>query len=287
LLQTLGALLLATGLVFTERTFRLNREGHVTDRYSKAIEQLGNDSVDVRIGGVYALERIARDSRIDYGTITEVLCAFVREHTSQPSNRGRSPLAAPSSADVQAAATVLARRHAEGENIDLSHSGLNNLRMSGQWHRAQFNYCHIADTVFTRSVMDGVSFSFCEIKVCGFNHISAKGAHFVRGKVQAWFVDADLRDSDFYACDLTGSDFSGRFDEDDEDRPMVSSPAQLAGARFTLANLTDVNLKGVDLSDARGLTQTQLGQAVIDADTIPPRVFAEEASPAVDADDHA
>jgi hypothetical protein len=33
----------------------------VTDRYTKAIEQLGSDRLDVRIGGIYALERVARD----------------------------------------------------------------------------------------------------------------------------------------------------------------------------------------------------------------------------------
>ena len=35
----------------------------MTDRYTKAIEQLGSDKLDVRIGGIYALERVARDSR--------------------------------------------------------------------------------------------------------------------------------------------------------------------------------------------------------------------------------
>lgn len=273
LLQALGGLLLAIGLVFTERTFRLNREGQVTDRYSKAIEQLGNSSVDVRIGGVYALERIARDSRSDYGTITEVLCAFIREHTSEPSERGRSALSGPAGADVQAAITVLARRHADDEDIDLSNSGLNNLMMQGLWHRARFNYCRIADTIFTRSAMEGVSFSFSHVKVSGFNHISARGASFVHGKVQAWFVDADLRDADFYGCNLTGSDFSARYDES---KLMMSKPARLAGSRFTLANLTDVDLTGVDLSEVRGMTEGQLAQAITDAHTIPPTVFADE-----------
>ena len=69
-LLTLGAGLFAAGaLVFTARNFTLSRrtfalteQGQVTDRYTKAIEQLGSDKLDVRIGGIYALERIARDS---------------------------------------------------------------------------------------------------------------------------------------------------------------------------------------------------------------------------------
>jgi hypothetical protein len=36
----------------TARTFELTERGHLTDRYSKAIEQLGNDTLDVRLGGI-------------------------------------------------------------------------------------------------------------------------------------------------------------------------------------------------------------------------------------------
>ena len=84
----------------------------MTDRYTKAIEQLGSDKLDVRIGGVYALERIARDSARDHPTVMEVLAAFIREH-SRDSGHCLSP--APTCrngrrADVQAAVTVIGRR---------------------------------------------------------------------------------------------------------------------------------------------------------------------------------
>ncbi len=69
-LLTLAAGVFAAGaLAFTARNFTLSRrtldvteQGQVTDRYAKAIEQLGSDKLDVRIGGIYALERVARDS---------------------------------------------------------------------------------------------------------------------------------------------------------------------------------------------------------------------------------
>ncbi|MBI2881185.1 MAG: hypothetical protein HYY21_06330 [Candidatus Tectomicrobia bacterium] len=52
----------------------------VSDAFTRAIEQLGNqESLEVRLGGIYALERIARDSRRDHWPIMEVLTAFVRE----------------------------------------------------------------------------------------------------------------------------------------------------------------------------------------------------------------
>ena len=65
----------------SRRTFELTEQGQVTDRYTKAIEQLGSDKLAVRIGGIYALERIARDSARDHPAGMEVLTAFIREHS--------------------------------------------------------------------------------------------------------------------------------------------------------------------------------------------------------------
>ena len=42
------------------RTVELTEQGQVTDRYTKAIDQLSSKELEVRIGGIYALERIAR-----------------------------------------------------------------------------------------------------------------------------------------------------------------------------------------------------------------------------------
>lgn len=62
-LLTLGAGLFSVGaLIFTARTFPLSRQGQVTERYANAIAQLGEDKLDVRLGGIYSLERVARDS---------------------------------------------------------------------------------------------------------------------------------------------------------------------------------------------------------------------------------
>lgn len=66
------------------RVYRITERGQVTDRYSKAIEQLGSPTLDVRLGGIYALEQIAKDSargEEDQRTIVEVLSAFVRVHS--------------------------------------------------------------------------------------------------------------------------------------------------------------------------------------------------------------
>jgi hypothetical protein len=84
MLQLLGGLVLGAGAVATWRQLRVAREGQVTDRFTRAVDQLGRPEVDVRIGGIYGLERIARDSAVDRIMVTEVLTAFVRQHAPWP-----------------------------------------------------------------------------------------------------------------------------------------------------------------------------------------------------------
>lgn len=55
------------------------QEEHRTERFAKAVEQLGNERIEVNLGGIYSLERLAKDSSRDYGTVIEVLTAYVRE----------------------------------------------------------------------------------------------------------------------------------------------------------------------------------------------------------------
>ncbi|GAA2399913.1 hypothetical protein GCM10010191_03860 [Actinomadura vinacea] len=81
----IGVLAAVAGLVTTAITWRVGqdelrttREKQVTDRYAKAVEQLGSDKPEVRMGGIYALERLMADSSRERRTIIEVLAAYVR-----------------------------------------------------------------------------------------------------------------------------------------------------------------------------------------------------------------
>jgi uncharacterized protein YjbI with pentapeptide repeats len=60
----------------------------ITDLYTKAVEQLGSDKAPVRLGGLYALERLAQDHPEQRQTIVNVLCAYLRMPFSAP---GESP----------------------------------------------------------------------------------------------------------------------------------------------------------------------------------------------------
>ena len=63
---------------------RAQRERQLTERFARAVDQLGHPALDVRLGGIYSLERLAQESPEDHGPIIEILAAFVREHAPWP-----------------------------------------------------------------------------------------------------------------------------------------------------------------------------------------------------------
>ncbi len=75
-LAVLAGLIAVSGALLSWLSYRLNQAGQITERFTRAIDQLGNSSMDVRLGGIYALERIARDSRHDHPQVMEVLTAI-------------------------------------------------------------------------------------------------------------------------------------------------------------------------------------------------------------------
>jgi hypothetical protein len=149
-IQLLGGIaIFITAYVGWRRVTVLDRQvlamedGQITERYTKAIEQLGSENITIRIGGVFALERIAKDSikrgdHRDYHTVMEVLTCFIREKsplekmitvkTSDGHEAQACQLPEVISQDIQAALTVIGRRalkYGEGEDQRLDFSKCN------------------------------------------------------------------------------------------------------------------------------------------------------------------
>jgi hypothetical protein len=109
------------------RTLDVTRREQVGDRYLRAIELLGSKMLEVRIGAIYALERVTVDSATDHLTVMEVLAAFIREQSRElwpipEPNISPARAHAFPRPDVQAALTVIGRRKVEYDQgqIDLT-----------------------------------------------------------------------------------------------------------------------------------------------------------------------
>jgi hypothetical protein len=183
LLQSLVGLLALFGAISALRQIRVTREGQITDRYTKAIDQLGNkDALAVRLGGLYALERIARDSVPDRATIAEVLCAYART-APRPAAATLISLSV-RAPDVQAAVTILGRWQARlreaPPNVALQGADLEGAYFGG----AQLQRAHFAGAQLQRA---------------NFGSAQLQGAYFGGAQLQgASFIEARLEETSFF-----------------------------------------------------------------------------------------
>ena len=261
-LLTLGAGVFAAGaLVFTarnsifaQRTVQLTEQGQVTERYARAIEQLGSEKLDVRIGGIYALERIARDSARDHPTVMEVLAAFVREHSREPWPLPTHGTALPGRStrpNVQAAMTVIGRRTTEydGGQIDLRGANLSGAQLDG----ANLRWTNLTRVFANQAKLDGAQFRSAELPEVDFSGAKLCGAGFTDAKLpDAFMPGADLTGAHFQKADLTRANLM----------VAVLAGAYLRGANLTSANLIQTDLSGADLAEAM-MREANLTDAIL------------------------
>lgn len=145
LLATLAGYIAILGAYYTARTFALNRRGQVTERFTRAIDQLGSQALDVRIGGLYALHRLSQESREDYVSIMEIFAAYVRDQAPAPGRvtgqtgihldgNADSPDTGRPVTDVQVVLNILTRPRDRGHPplvIDLSLTKLSGAALNG------------------------------------------------------------------------------------------------------------------------------------------------------------
>ncbi len=231
-------------------TIELQRRGQVTERFNSAIEQLGQagpDKLDVRIGAAYSLEQIAGDSPELHWPVMEVLTAYLREHTrARPAGRlliesvpddpiDRTP------ADLQAIATVIARRHLSqdptDQHLDLREIDLRLVR----WRRAQ-----LKGAILYRARLERANLYEIKLDGADLDEAQLDGAILIEARlVRAGLYRARLERANLLAARLEGANLG---------------EAHLQGANLHRARLEGASLYEADLEGAT-LSQAELGGA--------------------------
>ncbi|SRR5579875_2504528 len=275
LLQLGGGLIATVALLYTALTFRLSREGHVTDRFAKAIELLGSERIEVRLGAIYALERIMVDSSRDHPAIVELLATFVRERApavdepefQRPPIRGSNRAAADSdsladglAADVQAALTVIGRRppgREERGRLNLSGANLSNADLSdANLARAALEGTRLCGAKLTGSDLTGVSarntnFTGAKLTSANLSDSNINEASLTRAILnRAILVNANLRNADLSRAILKEANLTKTIMNHVQANGVNMTKANLTGARLGGAKLTRAVLRGANLSDA-------------------------------------
>ena len=225
----------------------LMRAGQITQRFTSAVEQLGSDNTDVRIGGLYALEGIAGASEYRQ-QVTEVIAAYIQRHAPWPPTEPLPPGRPPENRDyirfpplrswapdVQTAMTILARRKdvPESEVINLTRVDLRG---------ADLPYAKLSRTLIRSSSLMRAILPYSELR-------------------RVDFAKSILDHSDLRKADLSDAILSG---------------ASLAHADLGGAKLARAKLDGANLSEAiHG--ETDFTGATANKETVWPRGFVPEA----------
>lgn len=219
LAQIVGGIFLLAGLYSSVETLTTAREGQITDRFAKAIEQLGDTKLAVRLGGIYALERIAKDSEKDHWTTIEVLTSYVREIS--PLKEGKQPVSKIQSdpkrpklaADIQAILTVISRRtrtparelatgYAWGpQRLDLSKTDLSGAILIA---------AHLEEVVIMEANLTGADLMKAHLERAYAFSANLRRARLVDSYLDgALFGGADFEDADLGGASMAGVELGG------------------------------------------------------------------------------
>jgi Pentapeptide repeats (8 copies) len=245
----------------------------MTDRFSQAIGHLASDKMEIRLGGIYTLERLAQDSEADYWLTIEVLTAFVRERSANreptvspplggkpPTNDlerslamvGSSEMVAASRkrpspskvpTDIQAVMTILARRDPSKDRpdriIELRDSNLRDADLSDiDLQGADLWKVNFREAQLWRAKLAGASLGRANLR-------------------EASLWQADLEGAYLWKANLEGANLT----------EVNLEQANLDGANLQGANLHQTNLINADLRNVVGLTRQQLSDAIYNGTT--------------------
>ncbi len=200
----------------------ISRENQFATLFSNSIKQLGtplasesaeqtpkakSSSFDVRIAGIYGLERVARDSSRDHWPIMEILCRYVRQnHRAEKVDSGTTTsidqlksLPEPPF-DLETAMIALGRRsrtkvalEVELRNESLRDIKARRLALNEQQAEEDDRAFDEIDESF-RLKFDGSDLRKLKLWHCDFSH--------------GLFQKCDMRGIVFWGCDLSDTKFS-------------------------------------------------------------------------------
>ena len=185
--------------------------GQRQERLKNAIEHLGHDSVSVRLGGAYELFHLAEDNRELNQTVLDILCAHIRQTTSEREYRENYPVKP--SEEIQSLLTLLFvsnHRVFLGCHINLQKSWLNgaNLRKA-RLTNAGLGHIYLENANINETMMQGVDLINASLTQANFTNAEIQGA---------WLINANLTNS-------------------------ILSGAKMQGANLMYANMENTTLK--------------------------------------------
>jgi uncharacterized protein YjbI with pentapeptide repeats len=261
----------------------LTAEAQATDRMVKAVAQLsavdqnGNKQIELRLGGIYTLERIALGVPDAHWPIMEILVAYLRRNAASSLSHQRSE----AGEDIQGVVTVLGRRQFKCDHAALNLRGItfSGMDLRGvQLSEADFSEASLEGAVLVEAHLEGANLTGANLRDAQLTDAYLEGARLTKADLagatayrvhlaravltganlqRTALAGAFLQKADFTRACLEGAKLAGAHLED----------ATLLDARLDQADLTRAYLHGANLAGAFDLTQRQIDGAYGDGTT--------------------
>jgi pentapeptide repeat protein len=308
--------------IVAQKQVNVAEQSHITDRISKAVEQLGAEklvkhqilaengkplyeevgaapapvettepNIEVRLGGIYALERIGKDSPQDHLQIMEILTAYIRENA--PASGAETPPTPPPEepmerdggafqaflnelaqyyqwggehyrwvqtlsprTDIQAAITVIGRRGGALRVLEFTSDA------NGQQIPIRLD--------LRKTCLQGADMAKGYFENAFFNESDLVGVRLIRAKLnRAVFDDTILNDAALHSAELNEARLtSAKLNGANLDSAMLNGAAlnwaELNGADLKRAILDGAELHWAQLNGAR-LIEARLNEAMLNS----------------------
>ena len=250
LVQGAGGLFAAAAAYIAWRNLKATQEKQVAERFSKAVEQLGNDNIHVRLGGIYALEQIAKDAEEKYyWQVMETLTSYIRvaspitEETKLVEN------------DIQEAVRVLARRKytyghpLEPDRLNLCKTNLHGLQL---FPNSKLQGMDLTETNLQNAKLSQVNLQEAKLDDAKMQRVLLLEANMDKAQLKgAKLRDAKLFKTILSSAHLAAAELQNAYLEEANLKKAVLIKAELGKANLKKANLEEANLWGANMLGAQ------------------------------------
>jgi uncharacterized protein YjbI with pentapeptide repeats len=306
-----GAPFIVWRSIVAQKQVDVAEQGQITERITKAVEGLGSvrserkqiknepamfsdtnepafientvPNLEVRIGAIFALERISQDSLRDHIQVMEILSAYIRNNSRRELDKAHEkirmkeapeslPLYTPLREDLRTALLVIGRRSSASIAYERSMSPQYSLDLQGanfsgvKMDKLDLRYANLEDTIWTRASLRWGCFSRATIRNSDFSGSDLEFSNFQEARlIDDTFDGATLDEGHFQGvyidkCSFKNCGLSNNIFDDATVSHAFFDGASLMNSDFRNADVSRIVLEGAFLFGTNFSRTTNMDQ---------------------------
>jgi uncharacterized protein YjbI with pentapeptide repeats len=273
--QIASSLLLLSTAYIAWRNLVVSEKKQIVESFAKAVEQLGNEELQSRVGGIFVLEEIAQSSPEYHWTVIEVLTSYIRDKSLKGESifKREYKVKAPYSRrketeeilsdyivvetkifvtiDIQAALTVIFRRNSKQDPqdrvIDLSCCDIRGANMKN----ANLAHANLRESRISEVKLQNANLSSANLQETDLSQAVLDGANLSKSSLNnASLKNASLKKANLQDSDLTYANFQEACLKDAKLNRAILYYSDFKSAKLQGANLREAKLKHIFLETA-------------------------------------